>query len=91
MFNVTIKFNVDEDFIKEEIFARRNKMRKEFFDELVKDGLIENLNEDQKGNVTFRVTFGGTPEFLSKLPKMIWHFRVIDKSSQIKLEAVPAV
>lgn len=90
MFNVTIKFNVDADFIKEEAFARRNKARKEFFDELIENNLIEKF-EEKEGEVNFKVTFGGTPGFLSKLPKMVWHFRVIDKSSQIKLEAVPAV
>ena len=90
MFNVTIKFNVDEDFIKEEIFARRIAARKEFFDELVRDGLIEELVE-REGHVSFKVTFGGTPGFLSKLPKMVWHFRVLDKKARITLEAVPAV
>ena len=91
MFEVKIEFNPNNENIREDFLMRIAKARKEFFNELIKEGLIENLNEDQKGNVTFRVTFGGTQEFLSKLPKMIWHFRVIDKSSQIKLEAVPAV
>lgn len=90
MFNVTIKFNVDEDFIKEEIFARRTAARVEFFDELVSNGLIEELVE-KEGSVNFKITFGGTQEFLSKLPKLVWHFRVVDKKAQIKLEAVPAV
>ena len=90
MFNVKISYNIDTDFIEEKALARRNKMRKEFFDELVKDGLIEELKEEEN-STTFKVSFGGTQEFLSKLPKMVWHFRVLDKKARITLEAVPAV
>ena len=90
MFEVKISYNIDTDFIEEKALARRNKMRKEFFDELVKDGLIEELKEEEN-STTFKVSFGGTQEFLSKLPKLVWHFRVLDKKAQITLEAVPAV
>ena len=90
MFEVKISYNIDTDFIEEKALARRNKMRKEFFDELVKDGLIEELKEEEN-STTFKVSFGGSQEFLSKLPKLVWHFRVLDKKAQITLEAVPAV
>ena len=90
MFNVTISFNPNNENIREETVKRLTAARAAFFDELVKDGLIEELKEEG-GHVTFRVTFGGTQEFLSKLPKVVWHFRVLDKKARITLEAVPAL
>ena len=90
MFEVKISYNIDTDFIEEKALARRNRARKEFFNDLVKDGLIEELKEEEN-STTFKVSFGGTQEFLSKLPKVVWHFRVLDKKARITLEAVPAV
>ena len=90
MFNVKITYAVDEDYVEEPVFKRRAAARAEFFNELVKDGLIEEFKEEEN-SITFKVSFGGTQEFLSKLPKLVWHFRVIDKRSQITLEAMTTV
>ena len=84
MFNVKITFNPNNENIREDFFERRVKARAEFFNNLVEDRLIENLIDDKKGNVSFKVTFGGTQEFLTRLPELVYQFRVVDKKAQIK-------
>lgn len=89
MFNVTITFdtctNKTDDFIN-----RITKARTEIFDSFIKDGVIQDFTEDNN-RIAFRVSYGGTDRFLEKLSNIIWHFRVLDKKSQITLQAVPAM
>ena len=91
MFNVTIKFNPNNENIREDVLMRRAKARKEFFDELVFNGFIEELKEEEEGYVSFRVSYGGTRQFLDKLPELIYQFRSVDKKSKIMLEAMTTV
>lgn len=89
MFNVTISHHSPEN--KSESFIERiTRARNEIFQNFIKNEVVLDF-EETENQIKFKVNYGGTQEFLSKLPNLIWHFRVLDKKSQITLEAVPAV
>ena len=89
MFNVTISFDQPENK-REEFVNRIQTARKQILDNFVKNEVIQDF-EETENQIKFRVSYGGTQEFLSKLPNLIWHFRVLDKRAEIMLQAVPAV